>query len=97
MSVFLLVICIDAGTGGGGDGSRLEGWGPSMVDDTCCTPAAAESALAKALILSKRCLGSLASALVTTSSIVGSIVGTFSLSDGGGANRCWVHSSVKVP
>ena len=60
-------------------------------------PHACSSALAKARRLEKRCCGSLASAIISTCSTSGDIVGSFSRKGGRVANICWVAISVKVP
>lgn len=58
---------------------------------------ACSNALAKARTLPKRCLGSLASAVITTCSTSAEMLGTFSRSDGGDARQCLAAISVKKP
>src|SRR6266566_1660698 len=53
--------------------------------------------MAKALILAKRCCGSLASAIITTCSTSGEIEGNLSRKGGGEPNMCWLAISLKVP
>src|SRR5215470_4600268 len=55
---------------------------------------ACSSAVANACTLAKRPFGSLASAVITTCSTSGKIVGTFSRNGGGGVMVCWTATSL---
>src|SRR5579883_881134 len=59
--------------------------------------AACSKALANALTLPKRALGSLASAVITTRSTSGKIARFLSRKGRGGTERCWATISVSEP
>src|SRR2546425_11684102 len=65
---------------GGFDGCTTRDDGPDLQ--------ACSKALANACTLAKRCCGSLASAVITTSSALGGIAETFERRDGGGTYIC---------
>src|SRR5690348_7800626 len=64
------------------------GWLEKALEICCVDRQACSRAVAKACRLLKRCCGSLASAIITTCSIVGPIAGNFSRNGGGGTKRC---------
>lgn len=59
--------------------------------------AACSNARAKALTLPKRCFGSFARAVITTSCTAGGIAASLSDKAGGETNMCWLASSLNVP
>lgn len=82
-----------------GDTGGLSGV-PSTVGVSprvCSVCHVCSNASANACTLAKRSLGSLASALSTTCSIVGGIVEVVSRKDAGGTARCWATISVREP
>ena len=91
--------CDRTGVSSGGEEKRGGIIVGALVSNACsgAFPHACSSALAKARRLEKRCCGSLASAIISTCSTSGDIVGSFSLKGGRVANICWVHNSVKDP
>src|SRR5438876_9287498 len=100
--VAILANCAGA-NGGGGGATATVGGNDDGTDwkGVFCIPGASllacSSALANACTVTKRCLGSFASAVFTTCSSSDEIVGTRSRKGAGGANMCCVQSSVKEP
>ncbi len=64
---------------------------------TCPNPLACSNALLKAFTFAKRCGGSFLSAVITTSSTAGGMVGSFSRKDAGVAYICCVAISGNEP
>src|SRR3989440_8747400 len=86
---------VSAGEDGAAEGAGI----PSTMttgDAGSCWKASSRAA-ANALTSSKRCLGSLARAFTTTSSIAGESVDIFSRNDGGGTSVCFTAISAKAP